>query len=93
MIRSIARVVVPVGMVVLASLANAQQGMPNPTHGAKPAHDDDIHLSQQYAGQDHEVGGRDARVKVQLPSDEGRSLLCRDSESCGGHFLCFVFKR
>ena len=33
MFRSIARVVVPVGMVsvsVLASLANAQQGMPNP---------------------------------------------------------------
>src|ERR1700735_2637349 len=35
-IRSIARVVVPVGMVVLASLANAQQGMPNPTMAPNP---------------------------------------------------------
>ena len=39
MFRSIARVVVPVGMVsvsVLASLANAQQGMPNPTMAPNP---------------------------------------------------------
>jgi hypothetical protein len=39
MFRSIARVVVPVGMVavsVLASLANAQQGMPNPTMASNP---------------------------------------------------------
>jgi uncharacterized damage-inducible protein DinB len=39
MFRSIARVVVPVGMVsvsVLASLANAQQGMPNPTTASNP---------------------------------------------------------
>ena len=48
MFRSIARVVVSVGMVsvsVLASLANAQQGMPNPTAGAESADDDDIHFS------------------------------------------------
>ena len=36
LIRSIALVVVPVGMVVLASLANAQQGMPNPTMASNP---------------------------------------------------------
>jgi uncharacterized damage-inducible protein DinB len=36
LIRSIARVVVPVGMAVLASLANAQQGMPNPTMAPNP---------------------------------------------------------
>jgi uncharacterized damage-inducible protein DinB len=39
MFRSIARVVVPVGMVsvsVLASLANAQQGMPNPIMAPNP---------------------------------------------------------
>jgi len=39
MFRSIARVVVPVGIVsvsVLASLANAQQGMPNPTKARNP---------------------------------------------------------
>jgi uncharacterized damage-inducible protein DinB len=39
MFRSIARVVVPVGMVffsALASLANAQQGMPNPTSTSNP---------------------------------------------------------
>jgi uncharacterized damage-inducible protein DinB len=39
MFRSIARVVVPVGMVsvsVLASLANAQQGMPNPIAAPNP---------------------------------------------------------
>ncbi len=36
MIRSIARVVVSVGMVVLASLANAQQGMPNPIMASNP---------------------------------------------------------
>ena len=39
MFRSIARGVVPVGMVfvsVLASLANAQQGMPNPTMASNP---------------------------------------------------------
>jgi uncharacterized damage-inducible protein DinB len=39
MFRSIARVVVPIGMVsvsVLASLANAQQGMPNPTMAPNP---------------------------------------------------------
>jgi uncharacterized damage-inducible protein DinB len=39
MFRSIARVVVPVGMVsvsVLASLANAQQGMPNPITAPNP---------------------------------------------------------
>ena len=39
MFRSIARVVVPVGVVsvsVLASLANAQQGMPNPTTASNP---------------------------------------------------------
>ncbi len=39
MFRSIARVVVPVGMVsvsVLASLANAQQGMPNPIKAPNP---------------------------------------------------------
>jgi uncharacterized damage-inducible protein DinB len=39
MFRSIARVVVPVGMVsvsLLASLANAQQGMPNPTTAPNP---------------------------------------------------------
>jgi len=39
MFRSIARVVVPVGMVfvsVLASLPNAQQGMPNPTMAPNP---------------------------------------------------------
>jgi uncharacterized damage-inducible protein DinB len=39
MLRAIARVVVPVGMVsvsVLASLANAQQGMPNPIMAPNP---------------------------------------------------------
>jgi uncharacterized damage-inducible protein DinB len=39
MFRSIARVVAPVGMVffsALASLANAQQGMPNPTSTSNP---------------------------------------------------------
>jgi uncharacterized damage-inducible protein DinB len=39
MFRSMARVVVPVGMVsvsVLASLANAQEGMPNPTMEPNP---------------------------------------------------------
>jgi uncharacterized damage-inducible protein DinB len=39
MFQSIARVVVPVGMLsvfVLASLANAQQGMPNPTMAPNP---------------------------------------------------------
>ena len=39
MFRSIARVVVPVGMVavfVLASLANAQEGMPNPIAAPNP---------------------------------------------------------
>jgi uncharacterized damage-inducible protein DinB len=39
MFRSIVRVVVPIGMVsvsVLASLANAQQGMPNPTTALNP---------------------------------------------------------
>src|SRR5580700_2840157 len=39
MFRSIARVVVPVGMVslfVLASLANAQMGMPNPIAAPNP---------------------------------------------------------
>jgi uncharacterized damage-inducible protein DinB len=39
MFRSIARVMVPIGIVsvsVLASLANAQQGMPNPTMGPNP---------------------------------------------------------
>ena len=39
MFRFIARVVVPVGMLsvsVLASLANAQQGMPNPTMAPNP---------------------------------------------------------
>ena len=39
MFRSIARVVVPVGMVsvsVLASLASAQQGMPNPIMASNP---------------------------------------------------------
>jgi uncharacterized damage-inducible protein DinB len=39
MFRSIARVVLPVGMVfvsVLAPLANAQQGMPNPTMAPNP---------------------------------------------------------
>jgi hypothetical protein len=39
MFRSIARVVVPVGMVavsVLASLANAQEGMPNPIAASNP---------------------------------------------------------
>ena len=39
MFRSIARVVVPVGMVfvsALASLANAQQGMPNPIMASNP---------------------------------------------------------
>ena len=39
MFRSIARFVVPVGMLsvsVLASLANAQQGMPNPTIASNP---------------------------------------------------------
>src|SRR5450432_673487 len=39
MFRFIARVVVPVGMVsvsVLASLANAQEGMPNPTMAPNP---------------------------------------------------------
>jgi uncharacterized damage-inducible protein DinB len=39
MFRSIACVVVPIGMVsvsVLASLANAQQGMPNPTMAPNP---------------------------------------------------------
>ncbi|MGA2534672.1 MAG: DinB family protein [Terracidiphilus sp.] len=39
MFRSIARVVVPVGVVfvsVLASLANAQQGMPNPISAPNP---------------------------------------------------------
>src|ERR1035438_6012651 len=39
MFRSIARFVVPVGMLsvsVLASLANAQQGMPNPIMASNP---------------------------------------------------------
>jgi len=39
MFRSIARVVVPVGMLsvsILASLANAQQGMPNPIMASNP---------------------------------------------------------
>jgi len=39
MFRSIARVVIPVGIVsvsLLASLANAQQGMPNPTTASNP---------------------------------------------------------
>ena len=50
MFRSIARVVVPVGMVsvsVLASLANAQD-LAEPAqsdHGAESADDDDIHFS------------------------------------------------
>jgi hypothetical protein len=62
-------------------------------HGAESADDDAIHFSQQYAGQDHEGGGRDARVQVQLPADEGRSLVCRAPESCGGYILHIVFKR
>src|SRR5271163_1255126 len=61
--------------------------------GAESADDDAIHFSQQYAGQAHDVGGRDARVQVQLPADEGRSLVCRDPESRGGYLLHIVFKR
>ena len=61
-----------------------------PDHGAESAHDDDIHFSQQYAGQDHEIGGHDARVQVQLPADEGRSLVCRNPDHMAdiSYFLC-----
>ncbi len=61
--------------------------------GAESADDDAIDFPQQYAGQDHEVGGSDAGVQVQLPADEGCSLVCRDPDSCGGYFLHIVFKR
>ncbi len=52
--------------------------------GAESADDDAIDFPQQYAGQDHEVGGSDARVEVQLPADEGCSLVCRDPELTWG---------
>jgi|ERR1700733_471201 len=81
MFRSIARVVVPVGLVsvsVLASLANAQN-LAEPAQsdrGAESADGDDIHFSEQYAGQNHEGGGRNAGIQIQLPANQGRSLVC-----------------
>ena len=47
--------------------------------GAESTDDDAIHLSQQYAGQDYEGGGNDARIQVQLPAYEGRSLAWQRS--------------
>src|ERR1700722_2848339 len=60
---------------------------------AESADDYAIYFSQQYAGQDHEAGRDDARVQVQLPADEGRSLVWRDRDSCRGYILFFVFNR
>ena len=77
MFRFIARVVIPV-VVASVSVLGQRPGLAGPAQsdrGAESADDDAIHLSQQYAGQDHEGGGRDARVQVQLPADEGRSLV------------------
>jgi hypothetical protein len=61
--------------------------------GAESADHDAIHFQQQYAGQDHECGEQDAGVQVQLPANEGRSLVWRDRDSRGRHILLFVFKR
>jgi hypothetical protein len=63
-----------------------------PDCSTESADDNAIHFSQQSAGQDHEVGGGDARVQIQLSADEGRSLVCQDPESCGGYLLNIVFK-
>jgi uncharacterized damage-inducible protein DinB len=77
MFRSIARGVVPVGMVfvsVLASLANAQQGMPNPTMASNPLTTISIFRSNM---QDKIMKSADAMPESKYsyrPTKDGRSF-------------------
>src|ERR1700735_2859658 len=63
-----------------------------PDCSTESADDNAIHFSQQSAGQDHEVGGGDARVQIQLSADEGRSLVWRDPESHRRYLLRLVYR-
>ena len=96
MFRSITRFVVP---LLACYLFPSWHPWPTPNkacpinHRVESADNDAIHFSKLNAGQDHEVGGRDARDQVQLPANERGTLVCRDPESCGGHILHIVFKR
>ena len=86
------RIVICFRLGVLGQRANLAKPAQS-DQGSESADRDPIHFSQQYAGQDHEGGGRDARVQVQLPADEGRSLVCRAPESRGRYILHLVFQR
>ena len=98
MFRSIARVVLAVGMLfvsVLASSANAQisPNLPNPTGAPNPL---TMTLSIFRSNmQDKIMKSAEAvpESKYSYRPDEGRSLVWRDRDSRGRHILLFVFKR
>ncbi len=94
--RSIARVMLALGMVsvsVLASLANAQQGMPNPIAAPNPLTTTlSIFRSNM---QDKIMKSADAMPESKYsyrPTKDVRSFA-RDPESCGGYIVHIVFKR
>jgi hypothetical protein len=72
----------------LASLANTQisPSLPNPIMAPNPL-TTTISIFRSNMQDKIMKAGRDARVQVQLPADEGRSLVCRAPRSCGGYIL------